>query len=338
MSIETGGIETGGIETGGIETGGVETDGIPVDIDLFEEIDRLKKEKNALLLAHYYQDDDIQDVADFIGDSLELSRRAAATEARLIVFAGVYFMAETAKILNPSRTVVIPDANAGCSLVEQSPEDEFRAWKDAHPDHFVITYINSSAAIKALSDVICTSSNAVDIVNRAPKDRPILFAPDRNLGRWVRQQSGRDDIELWNGACIVHEMFSLQKIMKLQEDHPGAELIAHPECQEPVLLRADFIGSTSKLLRHVQESPRQTFIVATESGILHQMRKVAPTKELIPAPPDEDCPCNHCPHMKLNTLEKLYLALRDERPAIELDEALRLAALKPIERMLEWSR
>jgi quinolinate synthase len=311
--------------------------GIPVDVDLFEEIARLKREKNALLLAHYYQDDDIQDVADFIGDSLELSRRAVATQARLIVFAGVYFMAETAKILNPTRTVVIPDANAGCSLVEQSPEPEFRAWREAHPDHFVITYINSSAAIKAMSDVICTSSNAVDIVNRAPKDRPILFAPDRNLGRWVRQQSGRSDIELWNGACIVHEVFSLQKILALQAQHPDAELIAHPECEEPVLQRADFIGSTSKLLRYVQESPKPAFIVATESGILHQMKKAAPDKLLIPAPPDENCPCNHCPHMKLHTLEKLYLALRDEQPVVELAEDLRLRALAPIEKMLAWS-
>ena len=310
---------------------------IPVDVDLFDEIERLKKERNALLLAHYYQEEDIQDVADFIGDSLELSRRAAATDADLIVFAGVYFMAETAKILNPGRKVVIPDRNAGCSLVEQSPTERFRAWCEAHPEHFVVTYINSSAAVKALSDVICTSANAVRIVERCPKDRPILFAPDRNLGRWVRQQSGRTDIDLWDGSCIVHEVFSLKKIMALQEKYPDAALIAHPECEEPLLQRADFIGSTSRLLAHVRSSSRKQFIVATESGILHQMRKAAPGKELIPAPPDEDCPCNQCPHMRLHTLEKLYLALRDEQPRVELDEELRLAALKPIERMLRWS-
>ena len=311
---------------------------IPVDVDLFEEIERLKKERNAVLLAHYYQEEDIQDVADFIGDSLELSRRAASTDADLIVFAGVYFMAETAKILNPSRKVVIPDANAGCSLVEQSPVEKFRAWKEAHPDHFIVTYINSSAAVKALSDVICTSANAVKIVEQCPKDRPVLFAPDRNLGRWVRQQSGRDDIDLWDGSCIVHEVFSLKKIMALQEEHPDAVLIAHPECEEPLLQRAEFIGSTSRLLNYVQTSKSQTFIVATESGILHQMRKAAPGKELIAAPPNEDCPCNECPHMRLHTLEKLYRALRDQQPLVELDEELRLAALKPIERMLAWSK
>ena len=306
-------------------------------MDFAVEIDKLRKEKNAVLLAHYYQEDAIQDIADFVGDSLELSRKAMGADADLIVFAGVYFMAETAKILNPTRTVVIPDANAGCSLVEQSPPDEFRAWREEHPDHFIITYINSSAEVKALSDVCCTSANALRIVEKAPADRPILFAPDRNLGRWVRQESGRADIDLWDGACIVHELFALEKLCALKEEHPDAEVIAHPECEEPVLDIASFVGSTSKLLRYVASSPKTKFIVATEAGILHKMRQAAPGKELIPAPPEEDCACNLCPHMRLHTMEKVYRALRDGQPAVELDEELRVKALAPIQLMLEWS-
>lgn len=302
-----------------------------------EDIQRLKKERNAVLLAHYYQEAPIQDAADFIGDSLELSRRAMEAKADIILFAGVYFMAETAKILNPSRTVLIPDPEAGCSLVEQSPADQFRAWREAHPNHFIITYINSSAEVKALSDVTCTSSNALKIVEQAPKDRPLLFAPDRNLGRWVRQQSGRQDMELWDGSCVVHEVFALRKILALMDEHPDAELIAHPECEQPVLDIASFIASTSGLLRHVASSPSKKFIVATESGILHQMSKLAPDKELIPAPPEEDCACNLCPHMRLHTLEKIRRSLQETQHVVDLDEGLRLRALAPIQRMLDWS-
>ncbi len=307
------------------------------EIDYLAQIEQLKREKNAILLAHYYQQDEIQDAADFIGDSLELSRKAMSTKARVIVFAGVYFMAETAKILNPERVVVIPDHEAGCSLVEQSPVEAFRRFRETHPDHFIITYINSSAAVKALSDVTCTSSNALQIVAKAPKNRPLMFAPDRNLGRYIRQESGRLDMELWDGSCVVHEVFSVRRIMELQDLHPGAELIAHPECEKPLLEMADFVGSTSALLRYVAGSNKQSFIVATESGILHQMRKRAPGKELIPAPPEGDCSCNLCPHMRLHTIEKVYRALKDERPAVEIEESLRAAALRPIERMLDWS-
>jgi quinolinate synthase len=312
------------------------TQAIPAGIDLFSEINRLKKTKNAVVLAHYYQDPDIQDAADFVGDSLELARAAQRTEAQLIVFAGVHFMAEGAKILNPSRKVVLPDMRAGCSLSDSCPPDAFRRFREKHPNHFVVSYINCSAAIKAQSDVIVTSSNAVKVVQKIPADRPILFAPDRNLGAWVAQQTGREML-LWQGTCIVHETFSERKIAQLQLEHPEAELIAHPECEPSLLKKASFIGSTSALLKHVIGSDRSQFIVATEEGILHAMRKQAPGKTLIPAPPNGNCACNECPFMKLNTLEKLYLALRDETPEIQMPEDLRIQALKPLQKMMEWS-
>lgn len=305
-------------------------------IDLFEEINRLKKEKNAVILAHYYQEPDIQDIADFVGDSLELARAAQRSTADLIVFAGVHFMAEGANILNPTRKVVMPDLRAGCSLSDSCPPAAFARFKALHPDHFVVSYINCSAAIKAMSDVIVTSSNAVRIVEKIPKDRPIIFAPDRNLGAYVARQTGREML-LWQGTCIVHETFSERKIAALKVLLPGAELIAHPECEPSLLAQAEFIGSTSALLKHVTESSRNSFIVATEAGILHQMRKKAPGKELIPAPPNKSCACNDCPFMKLNTLEKVYLCMRDESPEVRVPEELRLKALKPLERMLEWS-
>jgi quinolinate synthase len=305
-------------------------------LDLFAEIKRLKKEKNAVLLAHYYQEADIQDVADYIGDSLGLARQAEKTEADMIVFAGVHFMAETAKILNPTKKVVIPDLKAGCSLSDSCPPPLFRKFREEHPDHVVISYINCSAGIKALSDVICTSSNAVAIVNSFAKDQPIIFAPDKNLGAYINKVTGRNML-LWNGACMVHEIFSLEKITKLKLRHPESKLIAHPECEEAVLQQADFIGSTTQLLKFTEIDPSPSFIVATETGILHQMMKNSPGKTFIPAPPDNACACNDCPHMKLNTLEKLYLCMQYEQPEIFMDEALRLAAKKPIDRMLEIS-
>jgi len=310
---------------------------ISADLDLFEEIGRLKKQKNAVILAHYYQEPDIQDVADFVGDSLELARAAQRSQADLIVFAGVHFMAEGAKILNPGRKVVLPDMRAGCSLSDSCPPEAFARFRAKYPNHFVVTYINCSAAIKAQSDVIVTSSNAVKIVNQVPRDRGIIFAPDRNLGAYVAKQTGRDMI-LWQGTCIVHETFSERKIAELRVRHPEAELIAHPECEPSLLAKADFIGSTSALLKHSAESARKQFIVATEEGILHQMRKKSPDKEFIPAPPNQACSCNECPFMKLNTLEKLYLALRDEKPEIHVPEELARKAIAPLERMLEWSK
>ncbi len=305
-------------------------------MDLFAKIERLKREKNAVILAHYYQDPDIQDVADFIGDSLELARAAQKSTADLILFAGVHFMAEGAKILNPARKVVLPDLRAGCSLSDSCPPARLREFKKNHPDHFVVSYINCSAEIKALSDVICTSSNAIRIVEQAPKDRPILFAPDRNLGRFVMEKTGRE-MTLWPGSCIVHETFSERKITELKIRHPGARLIAHPECEENILKLADFIGSTSQLLKTVIESEDSVFIVATEAGILHQMKKKAPGKTLIPAPPNQNCACNECPFMKLNTLEKLAKALEDEGPAIEVPESIRIPAAEALQRMLDWS-
>ncbi len=305
-------------------------------LDLFQEITRLKKEKNAILLAHYYQDADIQDVADYIGDSLGLARQAEKTTADLIVFAGVHFMAETAKILNPTRKVVIPDLKAGCSLSDSCPPEAFRLFRQQHPDHLVISYINCSAGIKAQSDIICTSSNAVGIVESLPKDQPILFAPDKNLGAYVNKVTGRNML-LWDGACMVHELFSREKIDRLCHRHPDALFIAHPECEETVLELADYIGSTTQLLQFVQKNSSSSFIVATEPGILHQMEKAAPQKTFIPAPPNNACACNDCPHMKLNTLEKLYLCLKYEEPEILMDESLRLAARKPIDKMLEIS-
>lgn len=305
-------------------------------LDLFAEIEKLKKEKNAVLLAHYYQEPDIQDVADYIGDSLGLAQQAEKTNADMIVFAGVHFMAETAKILNPGKKVVIPDFKAGCSLSDSCPPPLFKKFKEQHPDHIVVSYINCSAGIKALSDVIVTSSNARVIVESFPKDQKIIFAPDKNLGAYINKVTGRNML-LWNGACMVHEIFSLEKITKLKTRHPKAKFIAHPECEEPVLRLADYIGSTTGLLKYTEKDDAMEYIVATETGILHQMMKASPHKTFIPAPPTNNCACNDCPHMKLNTLEKLYLCMKYELPEINMDEALRLAALKPIKRMLEIS-
>src|SRR6476660_8640319 len=305
-------------------------------LDLFAEIERLKKEKNAILLAHYYQEPDIQDVADYIGDSLGLAQQAEKTSADMIVFAGVHFMAETAKILNPTKKVVIPDLKAGCSLSESCPPPLFKKFKDQHPDHVVISYINCSAGIKALTDVICTSSNAKAIVESFPPEQPIIFAPDKNLGGWINRTTGRNML-LWNGACMVHEIFSLEKLTRLKVRHPNAKLIAHPECEDPVLRAADFIGSTTQLLKFTKSDPSQEYIVATETGILHQMVKANPEKTFIPAPPDNSCACNDCPHMKRNTLEKLYLCMKYETPEIIMEESLRVASKKPIDRMLEIS-
>ena len=306
-------------------------------LDIFEEITKLKKEKNAVVLAHYYQEPDIQDVADYIGDSLGLAQNAARTEADIIVFAGVHFMAETAKILNPNKKVLLPDLKAGCSLSDSCPPPLFKAFKEMHPDHLVISYINCSAGIKALSDIICTSSNAQVIVESLPKDQKIIFAPDKNLGGYINKKSGRDML-LWNGACMVHEIFSLEKITRLKERHPAAKMIAHPECEDAVLRIADFIGSTTQLLKYTETDDAATYIVATETGILHSMQHNSPGKTFIAAPPDNACACNNCPHMKLNTLEKLYLCMKYELPEILMEEEVRLAAKKPIDRMLQLSK
>ncbi len=305
-------------------------------LDLFFEIEKLKKQKNAVILAHYYQEPDIQDVADYIGDSLGLAQQAQNTKADIIVFAGVHFMAETAKILNPSRKVLLPDLHAGCSLSDSAPPALFKVFKEQYPDHLVISYINCSAGIKALSDIICTSSNAQKIVESLPSDQKIIFAPDKNLGAYINKQTGRNMV-LWNGACMVHEIFSLERINRLKVRHPLAKVIAHPECEEPILRIADFIGSTTQLLKYSELDKAQEFIVATETGILHQMQKNAPYKTYIPAPPDNSCACNDCPHMKLNTLEKIYLCMEYEQPELLMDEEIRLAAKKPIDRMLEIS-
>ena len=306
-------------------------------LDLFAEITKLKKEKNAIVLAHYYQEPDIQDIADYIGDSLGLAQKAASTDAEIIVFAGVHFMAETAKILNPGKKVLLPDLRAGCSLSDSCPPAVFKAFKDKHPDHLVISYINCSAGIKALSDIICTSSNAQLIVESLPKGQKIIFAPDKNLGGYINKKTGRNML-LWNGACMVHEIFSLEKITKLKQRHPEAKVIAHPECEDAVLQAADFIGSTTQLLKYVEKDRLATYIVATEAGILHQMQRNAPGKTFIAAPPDNACACNDCPHMKLNTLEKLYLCMKYEQPEIIMEEQIRIAAKKPIDRMLELSK
>ncbi len=310
---------------------------IDASINLFHEIELLKKQKNAVVLAHYYQEPDIQDIADYIGDSLGLAQQAAKTKADIIVFAGVHFMAETAKILNPNKKVVLPDLHAGCSLADSAPADAFSAFKKLHANHVVISYINCTADIKAMSDIICTSSNAEKIIESIPKNQSIIFAPDKNLGAWLNKKTGRNML-LWNGACMVHEIFSQQKIAKLKMRHPHAKVIAHPECEEPVLQQADFIGSTTQLLKFVVNDASNEFIVATETGILHQMQKDAPQKTFIPAPPDNMCACNDCPHMKLNTLEKVYLCMKYEAPEILMEETIRAAALKPIERMLELSK
>lgn len=307
---------------------------LPADID--RAILELKKDLNAVLLAHYYQESEIQDLADFVGDSLELSRRAAATNADVIVFAGVHFMAETAKILSPGKQVLLPDLNAGCSLAEGCPAPLFKIFREKHPDHVAITYINCSADVKALSDIICTSSNAEKIIRSIPPHTPILFAPDRNLGKYLIKKTGRAML-LWEGSCVVHETFSGRKIFQLKAEHPDAEIIAHPECEEAILDRADYIGSTSALLRYVQSSASNKFIVATESGILHQMEKSCPNKVFIPAPPEASCACNECPYMRLNTPEKLYLCMKNRAPEIALPEETILRARIPIDRMMNLS-
>lgn len=303
-------------------------------MDLFEEIESLKKKQNAIILAHYYQEPDIQDIADFIGDSLELSKKAAEATADVILFAGVHFMAETAKILNPTKTVVVPDLDAGCSLADSCPEDKFAEFKEQNPDHIVVSYINCTAGVKALSDVICTSSNAQRVIDSIPKDKKIIFAPDKNLGAYIAKETGRDML-LWDGTCIVHELFSEKKMLQLKVEHPDAKVIAHPECEDKVLQHADFIGSTSKLLKYAEENDAQKFIVATEVGIIHQMEKTSPGKTFIPAPPDNDCACNECPFMKKNTLEKVRDALKTLKPEVDVPADLRAKALAPINRMLE---
>ncbi len=305
-------------------------------LDLIKEINYLKKKKNAVILAHYYQNADIQDIADYIGDSLGLAQEAQKTKSDIILFAGVHFMAETAKILNPSKKVLIPDLKAGCSLADSCPPDEFAAFKDKHPDHIVITYINCTAHIKALSDIICTSSNAVQIVQSLPKDQKIIFAPDKNLGAYINKKTGRNMV-LWDGACMVHEIFSLEKLIKLKVQHPNALVLAHPECEALILEQADFIGSTTAILNCSKKSEHKEFIVVTETGILHQMQKNSPEKTFIPAPPNNNCACNDCPYMKLNTLEKIYVALLHEQPELIMSNEMIEKAKKPILKMLELS-
>ena len=305
-------------------------------LDLVAEINKLKKEKNAIVLAHYYQESEIQDVADYIGDSLGLAQKAASTEAEIIVFAGVHFMAETAKMLNPNKKVLLPDLKAGCSLADSCPAPLFKKFKEKYPDHVVVSYINCTADLKTLTDICCTSSNAEVIINSVPKDKGIIFAPDKNLGAYLKKKTGRDMI-LWNGACMVHEIFSHEKITKLRVHHPNARFIAHPECEAHILENADFIGSTSQLLKYTKENPAQEFIVATESGIIHQMQLASPEKVFIPAPPNNTCACNDCPHMKRNTMEKLYLCMKHELPEIILDPVTIEKGKVCIDRMLEIS-
>jgi|TARA_B100000959_G_scaffold278155_1_gene336027 quinolinate synthase len=308
-------------------------------INYATEIKHLKKEKNAVILAHYYQEGSIQNIGDFVGDSLQLAQEAAKTNADIIVFAGVHFMVETAKILNPNKTVVLPDLYAGCSLADSCPPDAFKIFKDEHPDHMVVTYINCSAEIKALSDIVCTSSNALKIINSIPENQPIIFAPDKNLGSYLINETGRDML-LWDGACMVHEAFSIEKLFNLAAEHPDAEIIAHPESQPHILKTASYIGSTAGLLKHVRESDKKKFIVTTEAGILHEMQQQVPNKVLLPAPAKEDntCACSECPYMKMNNMKKLYLCLKHELPAIDVDPELSKKALAPIERMLELSK
>lgn len=305
-------------------------------LDLRAEIERLKKEKNAIILAHYYQESDIQDIADYIGDSLGLSQKAASTDADIIVFAGVHFMAETAKILSPSKKVLLPDLKAGCSLADSAPAPLFRAFKEKYPDHVVVSYINCTAELKTMTDICCTSTNAKHIIDSIPEDQPIIFAPDKNLGAYLQKTTGREMV-LWNGACMVHEIFSAEKIIKLMQRHPEAELIAHPECEEHLLEKANFIGSTTGLLNYTIESDTELFIVATEAGIIHQMQKASPNKTFIPAPPNNTCACNECPHMKRNTMEKLYLCMEHEQPEIILPEWIIEDGRACIDRMLEIS-
>ena len=308
---------------------------VPENIDLAKEILKLCQEKNAIILAHYYQEPEIQDIAHFVGDSLDLSRKAAETEAEVIVFAGVHFMAETAKILSPGKTVLIPDLNAGCSLADSCKPSDFKAFREKYSDHKVITYVNTSAAIKAMSDICCTSTNAVAVVNSFPKDQKLIFAPDRNLGSYINGITGRQMI-VWDGACHVHEEFSLERMLDLKKENPKAKIICHPECQKPIQIVSDFIGSTSALLKFVQVDDGSEYIVATESGILHQMRKSVPEKVLMPAPPlDSTCACNDCKFMRLHTLKKIYNTVKFMAPEVDVDEDVRVLAEMPIRRMLE---
>jgi len=304
--------------------------------NLEQEINRLKQRMNAVILGHYYQDSDIQDVADFVGDSLQLSQKAAAVSAEVIVFCGVVFMAETAKILNPQKLVLLPDMEAGCSLADGCPAELLRLFRKRHPDHIIVSYINCTAEVKALSDIICTSSNAENIIRQIPADQPIIFAPDQHLGRYLIKRTGRD-MRLWPGSCIVHEQFSERNLVKLKERHPAAIVLAHPECAEAILRHADYVGSTTGILKYAESSPTKEFIVATESGILHQLNRACPAKTFIVAPGEGACSCSECPHMKRNTMEKLYLCMRDRAPEITIHEELRLKALRPIERMLQMS-
>ena len=306
-------------------------------MDYKKEINRLKKEKNALILAHYYQVAEIQDIADYVGDSLGLAQRASEAHVDIIVFAGVHFMAEVAKIINPNTKVLLPDMEAGCSLADSCPYDDFAAFKARYPDHIVISYINTTAAIKTLSDVICTSGNAVKLVESFPKDQKIIFAPDRNLGGYVNRVTGRNMV-LWDGTCEVHDILTAEAVLKLKEENPDAKIVAHPECQQQILEIADFVGSTTGLLKFTRTDPAKKFIVATETGILHQMYRESPDKEFLVVPSDDTCSCNDCPYMKLNTMEKLYLALKNEQPEITMDSRVMEQARKPIERMLEISK
>lgn len=305
-------------------------------LDLVAAIKALKKEKNAVILAHYYQDSEIQDIADYIGDSLGLAQQAASTSADLIVFAGVHFMAETAKMLNPTKKVLLPDLKAGCSLADSCPAPLFKKFKEKHPDHIVVSYINCTAALKTLTDICCTSTNAKQIIESIPKDKPIIFAPDKNLGAYLQKTTGRDMI-LWNGACMVHEIFSKEKIVKLQTQYPNAKFIAHPECEAHILDMAEYIGSTSGLLKYTKDNPATEFIVATEPGIIHQMEKASPHKKFYPAPPNNNCACNECPHMRLNTLEKLYLCMKYELPEIILEQEIIDQGRACIDKMLDVS-
>ncbi len=309
------------------------------DIDLVAEITKLKKEKNAIILAHYYQESAIQDIADYVGDSLGLSQKAAETKADIIVFAGVHFMAETAKILSPTKKVLLPDLNAGCSLAESCSAEDLATFKKKHPDHIVVTYVNASAGVKALSDLVCTSSNAKKIIDSIPEDQPIIFAPDKNLGAYINKITGRDML-LWNGACIVHEAFAIDKLLALHTEHPDAKIIAHPESEAHILKVANYIGSTSGMIEFVKNDDNKKYIVGTEAGILHKMKKEAPDKKLIPLPAKEDntCACSECGYMKMNTLQKLYLCMKHELPEVTVDEEIRKKALIPIERMLEISK
>lgn len=308
-------------------------------MNLKENIKRLKEEKNAVILAHYYQYPEIQEIADYVGDSLGLSQKAAETDADIIVFAGVHFMAETAKILSPDKIVLLPDVNAGCSLADSCPPDTFRAFVEKHPDHIVITYVNCSAEIKAMSDIVCTSSNALTIINSIPKEQPIIFAPDKNLGKYIIKQTGREML-LWDGSCIVHEAFSIDKLLKLYQQHPDAIIIAHPESEEHILKTANYIGSTAGMIQYVKEHPKEKFIVATEAGILYKMQQAVPDAILIPAPVEEDntCACSECAFMKVNTLQKLYDCLLHQTPQINVPKDIRERALVPIQRMLELSK